>query len=72
MLSNPVSLKAKNQEIFFIVMKSDIQKSGQKGANSHDPEMPEKTNAMKKINYFFHFYLNWMSMNKSDWFFLKI
>ena len=35
-----------------------IEKSEQKGANSHDPEMPEKTNAMKKINYFFHFYLN--------------
>ena len=52
MLSNPVSLKAKNQEIFFIVMKSDVQKSGQKGANSHDPEMPEKSLAIKKKIFF--------------------
>ena len=71
MLSNPASLKAKNQEIFFIVMKSDIQKSGQKGANSHDPEMPEKSLAIKK-RFFLHFDLNWMSMIKFAWYFLKI
>ena len=58
MLSNPASLKGKNQEIFLSVMKSDIQKSGQKGTNSHDPEMPEKPNAMKKINFCFHFDFN--------------
>jgi len=53
-------------------MKYVTQKSGQKGGNSHDPEMPEKSLAMTKIHFFFHFDHSWMSMNKSDWYFLKI
>ena len=34
--------------------------------------MPAKTNFSTKSDFFFHFYYNWMSMNQSDWYFLKL